>query len=183
MIFPRHIPLGELWPGPRWLLWWWLLLFGWFGGLLLCGCRTGHPTPRESLVQRQQDTAYQHHQRHDSVFVFRNVEWDYRRAEAAACCGSAPTASAEASSSTKRSVGGSTDGRCAPPDTLIIRETTVEHHYQWIRDTLYRLQRDSVPYAVPLIEEHEVRYVPWYAKLLSAIGLLALMYLFFRGNR
>lgn len=59
-------------------------------------------------------------------------------------------------------------------DTLYIRETNTEYRYRLLRDTVYIVERDSVPYPVTVVETKEVRYVPWYVKALAFVGGLAM---------
>ena len=65
-------------------------------------------------------------------------------------------------------------------DTLLIRETKTEYHYKLLRDTVFKVQHDSIPYEVRVVETQVVRHIPWYAKLLSWIGALALILLLAR---
>ena len=65
-------------------------------------------------------------------------------------------------------------------DTLLIRETKTEYHYKLLRDTVFKVQHDSIPYEVRVVETQVVRHIPWYAKLLSWIGTLALLFLLIR---
>ena len=54
------------------------------------------------------------------------------------------------------------------------------HRYKLLRDTVFKVQHDSIPYEVRVVETQVERHIPWYAKLLSWIGALALILLFFR---
>ena len=65
-------------------------------------------------------------------------------------------------------------------DTLLIRETKTEYHYKLLRDTVFKVQHDSIPYEVRVVENQVERHIPWYAKLLSWIGALALILLLAR---
>ena len=65
-------------------------------------------------------------------------------------------------------------------DTLLIRETNTEFRYELLRDTVFKVQHDSIPYEVRVVETQVERHIPWYAKLLSWIGALALILLLFR---
>ena len=48
------------------------------------------------------------------------------------------------------------------------------------RGTIYKVQHDSIPYEVRVVETKVERHIPWYAKLLSWIGALALILLLAR---
>ena len=65
-------------------------------------------------------------------------------------------------------------------DTLYVQERSVEHRYRLQRDTLRIHQVDSVPVIREVEVVREVARTPWYAKLLSAIGLLGLFLFLFR---
>lgn len=54
------------------------------------------------------------------------------------------------------------------------------HRYKLLRDTVFKVQHDSIPYEVRVVETQVERHIPWYAKLLSWIGALALILLLFR---
>ena len=65
-------------------------------------------------------------------------------------------------------------------DTVYLRDVSVEYRYTLLRDTIYKTRIDSIPYEVRVVETHEVRHIPLYAKLLSWIGTLALLLLLAR---
>lgn len=65
-------------------------------------------------------------------------------------------------------------------DTLYVQERSVEHRYRLQRDTLRIHQVDSVPVIREVEVVREVARTPWYAKLLSAIGLLSLFLFLFK---
>ena len=73
-------------------------------------------------------------------------------------------------------------------DTVYLRDVSVEYRYKLLRDTIYKVQHDSIPYEVRVVETQVERHIPWWAKLLSWIGALAiflllarLLLLFLRG--
>ena len=57
-------------------------------------------------------------------------------------------------------------------DTIYLRDVSVEYRY--------KLLRNSIPYEVRVVETKVERHIPWYAKLLSWIGALALILLLAR---
>ena len=74
-------------------------------------------------------------------------------------------------------------------DTVYLRDVSVEYRYKLLRDTVFKAQHDSIPYEVRVVETKVERHIPWYAKLLSWIGALAiilllarLLLLFLRGR-
>ena len=68
-------------------------------------------------------------------------------------------------------------------DTVYLRDVSVEYRYRLLRDTIYKTQIDSIPVIREVEVVREVRHVPWYAKLLSWIGTLALLSLLIRVLR
>ena len=74
-------------------------------------------------------------------------------------------------------------------DTVYLDRTKYEYRYRLLRDTIYKTQIDSIPYEVRVVETQVERHIPWYAKLLSWIGAIAiilllarLLLLFLRGR-
>lgn len=63
-------------------------------------------------------------------------------------------------------------------DTILIKETNIEYRYKLLRDTVRLVQRDSIPYEVTVIQTQQVKYIPWWAKALSAIGAILLTVIF-----
>ena len=68
-------------------------------------------------------------------------------------------------------------------DTVYLRDVSVEYRYKLLRDTIYKTRIDSIPYEVRVVETKVERHIPWYAKLLSWIGTLALLFLLIRVLR
>ena len=65
-------------------------------------------------------------------------------------------------------------------DTVYIKDSILEYRYRLLRDTIYKTQIDSIPVIREVEVVREVRHIPWYAKLLSWIGTLALILLLAR---
>ena len=65
-------------------------------------------------------------------------------------------------------------------DTVYLRDVSVEYRYKLLRDTVFKVQHDSIPYEVRVVETKVEHHIPWYAKLLSWIGALALILLLAR---
>ena len=59
-------------------------------------------------------------------------------------------------------------------DTLYVQERSVEHRYRRLTDTLRIHQVDSIPVIREVEVVREIARTPWYAKLLAAVGLVAL---------
>ena len=54
------------------------------------------------------------------------------------------------------------------------------HRYKLLRDTVFKVQHDSIPSEVRVVETQVECHIPWYAKLLSWIGALAIILLLAR---
>ena len=65
-------------------------------------------------------------------------------------------------------------------DTVFIKDVSVEYRYRLLRDTVYQTRVDSIPVIREVEVVREVRHIPWYAKLLSWIGAIALILLLAR---
>ncbi|MDD6081022.1 MAG: hypothetical protein PUC85_12870 [bacterium] len=65
-------------------------------------------------------------------------------------------------------------------DTVYINDRSVAYRYRLLRDTLRIHQVDSIPVIREVEVVREVRHTQWYAKLLSAIGLLGLFLFLFK---
>ena len=65
-------------------------------------------------------------------------------------------------------------------DTVYINDRSVAYRYRRLTDTIRIHQVDSVPVIREVEVVREVARTPWYAKLLSAIGLLGLFLFLFK---
>ena len=65
-------------------------------------------------------------------------------------------------------------------DTVYIKDSILEYRYRLLRDTVYQTRVDSIPILREVEVVREVRHIPWYAKLLSWIGIIALILLLAR---
>ena len=65
-------------------------------------------------------------------------------------------------------------------DTIYIKDKSVEYRYKLLRDTVRRVRVDSVPVIREIEVVKEVKYIPWYAKALSALGLMTIAVLLLR---
>ena len=59
-------------------------------------------------------------------------------------------------------------------DTIYLRETETKYRYQFLRDTIRIIRRDSIPYEVIVTEIKEVKYIPWWCKTLAWIAGICL---------
>ena len=65
-------------------------------------------------------------------------------------------------------------------DTVVVEKSKLEYRYKVMRDTVFRARIDSVPVIREVEVVREVRYVPWYAKVLSVVGWLFLIIIVFK---
>lgn len=65
-------------------------------------------------------------------------------------------------------------------DTVYINDRSVAYRYRRLTDTIRIHRVDSVPVIREVEVVREVARTPWYAKLLSAIGLLGLFLFLFK---
>ena len=64
-------------------------------------------------------------------------------------------------------------------DTLTITKTMTEYRYKLLRDTIYKVQRDSIPYQVTITEIKEVtRPLTWFDHLTRFCFVLVFGFLF-----
>lgn len=120
---------------------------------LLVGCGSAHQVAHLHQVER--DSTYHQNIQYDSIYIYQSHEKDYRIGHPELVSGSAKDLE-------------------GPPDTVIIKDVSIEYRYKLLRDTIRIVQRDSIPYPVTVIETKEVRYIPWWSKALSILGGLCL---------
>ena len=68
-------------------------------------------------------------------------------------------------------------------DTVVVEKTKLEYRYKVMRDTVFRAHTDSVPVIREVEVVSEVRHVPWYAKVLSMLGVLLIVLILFKVFR
>ena len=68
-------------------------------------------------------------------------------------------------------------------DTVVVEKTKLEYRYKVMRDTVFRARTDSVPVIREVEVVREVRHMPWYAKVLSMLGVLLLIIILFKVFR
>ena len=108
------------------------------------------------LVERTSvDTIYLSSQHYDSIYIFQERTSDYH-------------------------MNPLNPLKPSETDTVFIKDVSVEYRYKLLRDTIYKTRIDSIPVIREVEVVREVRHVPWYAKLLSWIGTLALLFLLIR---
>lgn len=132
----------------------------------LTGCGSLHQAT-QLVHDIQQDSTYHQHIRYDSIYIYQSHEKDYRRGHP-----EPRIRHPELVSGSDQLVSGS-----VAPDTVIIKDISIEYRYKLLRDTIHIIQRDSIPYPVTVVETREVRYTPWWSKVLAWIGALCLAFL------
>ena len=68
-------------------------------------------------------------------------------------------------------------------DTVVVEKSKLEYRYKVMRDTVFRARIDSVPVIREVEVVREVRHVPWYAKVLSVLGVMLLVLFLFKVFR
>ena len=68
-------------------------------------------------------------------------------------------------------------------DTVVVEKTKLEYRYKVLRDTVFRARTDSVPVIREMEVVREVKHVPWYAKVLSMLGVMLLVLFLFKVFR
>ena len=65
------------------------------------------------------------------------------------------------------------------PDTVFIKDVSVEYRYKLLRDTTYKVERDSIPYQVTVTEIKEItRPLTWYDHLTRSVFWIVIGILF-----
>ena len=122
--------------------------------LTVCSCSTSRHVTQ--LVERTSvDTLYLSSQHYDSIYIFQERTSDYH-------------------------MNPLNPLKPSETDTVFIKDVSVEYRYRLLRDTIYKTRIDSIPVIREVEVVREVRHVPWYAKFLSWIGTLALLFLLIR---
>ena len=121
--------------------------------LVLTGCASNRHLQVAEHVTR--DTLYLSNVQYDSIYIFQERTSDYH-------------------------MNPLNPLKPSETDTVFIKDVSVEFRYRLLRDTIYKTRIDTIPYEVRVVETQVVRHIPWYAKLLSWIGTLALLFLLIR---
>ena len=118
------------------------------------GCRSAKQAA-QLIREVRTDTLYLSSQHYDSIFIFQERTSDYH-------------------------MNPLNPLKPSETDTVFIKDVSVEYRYKLLRDTVYQTRVDSIPIIREVEVVREVRHIPWYAKLLSWIGTLALLFLLIR---
>ena len=118
------------------------------------GCRSAKQAA-QLIREVRTDTLYLNSQHYDSIYIFQERTSDYH-------------------------MNPLNPLKPSETDTVFIKDVSVEYRYKLLRDTVYQTRVDSIPILREVEVVREVRHIPWYAKLLSWIGTLALLLLLAR---
>lgn len=101
--------------------------------LLLVCCSCGSTKMVTQLVEHvQKDTIYLSNIQYDSIYIFQERDRDYHRGL------------------------GTLERGTLEPDTVFIKDVSIEYRYKLLRDTVCIVQRDSIPYEVTVTEIKEI---------------------------
>lgn len=65
-------------------------------------------------------------------------------------------------------------------DTVLIYKYRDRYKDKIVHDTVYKHSIDSTSYPVYIEKQVEVKYIPWYNKILSILGIILLGYIVYR---
>lgn len=118
------------------------ILIGFLSFTLLVCCSCGSTKVVSQTVERiSKDTIYLTSQQYDSIYIYKDRSTDYRRGL---------TETLETSETLK-------------PDTLYIKDVSIEYRYRLLKDTVRLVERDSIPYEVTITEVKEItRPLTWF---------------------
>ena len=118
------------------------------------GCRSARQAA-QLIREVRTDTLYLSNVQYDSIYIFQERTSDYH-------------------------MNPLNPLKPSETDTVFIKDVSVEYRYKLLRDTIYKTRVDSIPVIREVEVVREVRHIPWYAKLLSWIGAIALLFLLIR---
>lgn len=136
----------------------WTIISALIALMTACGA-SKHVTQLVEHVQK--DTVYLNSKQYDSIYIFKEQDKDYR-------CGNPSSLTSHPS-----------------PDTVFLKDKSIEYRYKLLRDTIKVVQRDSIPYEVTITETKEIqRPLTWYdhfsrAILWLNIGFVILLFIRF----
>lgn len=121
----------------------WMIISALIALMTACGA-SKHVT--QVVHDTRVDTVYLNSKQYDSIYIFKEQDKDYHRGNPSSLT-SNPS-----------------------PDTVFIKDVSVEYRYKLLRDTIKVVQRDSIPYEVTITETKEIqRPLTWYDHLSRAI--------------
>lgn len=148
----------------------WTIISALIALMTACGA-SKHVTQLVEHVQK--DTVYLNSKQYDSIYIFQDRVSEHH-------LGTLPP---------------TTSGRQyldipTRTDTIYIKDKSIEYRYKLLRDTIYKVERDSIPYQVTVTEIKEItRPLTWYDHLSRAIlwlnigFVILLIYRLIKRNR
>ena len=127
-------------------------------------CSCGSSKAVQTVRDVRTDTIYLNSQQYDSIYIYREHVTDHH-------IGTRKHGTLEL---------GTLEHGSLEPDTLYIKDMSIEYRYKLLRDTIYKTQVDSIPYQVTVTEVKEItRPLTWYDHLTRSvfwvvIGILAI---------
>lgn len=126
--------------------------------LLVC-CSCGSTKMVTQTVEHvSKDTIYLSNIQYDSIYVYQELDRDYRRGNPSTLIPNPSTI----------------------VDTIFIKDKSIEYKYRLLRDTVRIVQRDSIPYEVTVTQVKEIaRPLTWFDHLTRACFFILLGILLF----
>ena len=96
----------------------------------------------QTVERTSVDTVYLNSKQYDSIYIFKEQDKDYHRGNPSSLT-SHPS-----------------------PDTVFLKDKSIEYRYKLLRDTIKVVQRDSIPYEVTITETKEItRPLTWFDRV------------------
>ena len=119
----------------------WMIISALIALMTACGA-SKHVT--QVVHDTRVDTVYLNSKQYDSIYIYRELDKDYHKG--------AFNPSALTSHSS--------------PDTVFLKDKSIEYRYKLLRDTIKVVQRDSIPYEVTITETKEItRPLTWFDRV------------------
>ena len=117
------------------------------------GCRSAKQTA-QLIREVRTDTLYLSSLQYDSIYIFQERTSDYH-------------------------MNPLNPLKPSETDTVFIKDVSVEYRYKLLRDTTYKVERDSIPYQVTVTEIKEItRPLTWYDHLTRSVFWIVIGILF-----
>ena len=128
----------------------WTIISALIALMTACGA-SKHVTQLVEHVQK--DTVHLNSKQYDSIYIFQDRVSEHH-------LGTLPPTTS----------GGQYLNIPTRTDTIYIKDKSIEYRYKLLRDTIYKVERDSIPYQVTVTEIKEItRPLTWYDHLSRAI--------------
>ena len=122
----------------------WMIISALIALMTACGA-SKHVT--QVVHDTRVDTVYLNSKQYDSIYIYRELDKDYKDYHKGAFNPSALTSHPS-------------------PDTVFLKDKAIEYRYKLLRDTIKVVQRDSIPYEVTITETKEItRPLTWFDRV------------------